>query len=316
MKKNLFSRKKTMNSSNQKLFCDSTEIKDYISKWCNKGGWKYSDFSTFLHLIGFEFPIILCDWNKKSNSFKCITTSNKEFIFCLLSSDSLEISDLQILIVNEEERRKYFVECKKGNSTPKVNLFHKIFFSNDRRVDSFYCDCFYHWIFKFDDFHKLQIEINEPYHESFSKTILENSDNLQNYLLTLDSSFKISDIYNKLFGLLNLSNKEFSKSPEIDISYYEIFAENNEEVLKSRILLKFGKLSEYVQSIDDETFHLYKNGNWKFYSSVVSVEYDKKQDDFVFSISGKEMYITKINLDELFFTIKRKIATIEKSIKW
>lgn len=296
-----FSRKKaTSNLKNTEIICDD-ESNFLITKWVQNEGWKFDDFPIFLELAGVKTPVKLSKLGDIENyCIKCITALNTEV--------TISLNFGEIWVTEEGETRKFLVNYNDGRTMPKVTLHERTISSKDgKKLICYYTKWFCTRILKLDKTHRLKIEMSEPnkLYEKSEIFVLRNSAIIEEYLLSLDNSLNdAAYVYEKLVALLGFSKEDISESESILISYIE------EEVERSKILIKNGKMQEYAVTINGETFHVFKNNSWKYFSEGIQMEYLAEKKNYSFSITGSDNQIMIANPSEILSRVKLKIPEL------
>lgn len=307
---------KTRHSEND-IACDTAELKDLITKWTRNEGWEFENFADFIELIGVKTPVKLSEYNEKSNSFKCITALGTEMSISLFFGDWIDFCS-QIFVTEGEETRRYITNTnsEKGKSVPQVTLQGRNIKRGGKELNSYYCEYFCNRTLKLDDTHILKVEINEPdMHEEKSEIfVLRNCKDIEEYLLGLDNSLVVAEVYEKMMKFLNFSNEDISKCGKILISHIETV--NKEERVRGTIFLTNGRMQEYAILKNGETFHVFKDGDWKYLSdSGIRIVYLEKMKHHVFSITGSEECITTANPSEIMKRVKVEISELWKFVR-
>lgn len=81
--------------------------------------------------------------------------------------------------------------------------------------------------------------------------------------------------------ILGFSNEDISNSKNITISYSKTVGK--EEHVLSEIILLNGDMMEYAVLENGETFHVSKNGYWRYFSDGIEISYRGK-NNYNFSI--------------------------------
>lgn len=300
-----------------KIACDTAELKELITEWTQREGWEFENFADFIELVGVKTPVKLSELDKKSSSFKCVTALNKEIRISLFFGSWIEYCS-EINITDGKETRIYTVNSniEKGKSVPKVTLQRRSIKKSGKELNSFYCESFCNRTLKLDDSHVLKIEISEPdmHKDKPEILVLRNCEKIEEYLLGLDSSLVVDAVYKKIMEFLNLSDEDISKCEKILISYIEIVGKV--EQVRGKIFLLSGKMQEYAILENKETFHVFKNGNWKYLSdNGIKIDYFEEMKQYAFSLSGTEEDITTINTSEIMNRVKVKISELLEFVK-
>lgn len=299
-----------------KVLCDTSELKELITKWTQNEGWKFKDFATFVELIGIKTPIKLSDWNEEKYSFKCVTALNTEVTIHICFGDWIDFCS-ELWVTEGEETRRYITNSnfEKGKTVPKVTLKERTITRNGKKLSSYYCKYFCNRILKLDNSNMLKVEINEPNVGSLNNTdvaVLKNCQQVEEYLLSLDNSLVIDKVYDRVMELLGFSNEDISNSERILFSYIETVGE--EKRTRSKISKIYGKMQEYAVLEDGETFYVSRDGSWKYLSNDTKIAYLKKPDHpdhYVFSIIGD----IDAEPAETISRVKKRIYELMKFVK-
>lgn len=302
----------TMNQTQHTITCDTPELKELITKWTENEGWKFENFADFLEAVGVKTPIRLSELDKKDNSFKCYTALNTEFLISLRFGDLFDFCS-ELHVTNSDETKIYVTNGNypKGDCIPSVTLKNRIIKKNGKELDSYYCQYFCHRTLKLDDTHLLKVEFDEPckHDQKTEFLVLQNCAEVEDYLLGLDKSLIVSQVYCTMVQLLSFSNEDISNSEKITISYLETVGKD-ERVL-SKIFLLNGDMMEYAVLENGETFHVFKNGYWRYSSDDIEISYHRK-NDYNFSIKGTKEKITNVNPNSTMIRVKEQLSKLWK----
>ena len=303
------------NYAKHKVACDTVELKELITKWTQNDGWKFENFVDFIELVGVKTPAKLSELNKDTNTFKCLTALNTEVVISLRFGDGWEYSS-EIHVTEGDETRRYNTNynSKKRKSKPSVSLERRVIKRNGKELSSFYSEYFCHRMLKIDDIHTLDVEIYEPgkSNEKSEIFVLRNCGDVENYLLGLDNSLVVSQVYDTMMQMLNFSEEDISNSQKILISYEE--SNDKEKRVLSKIFLIKGNMQEYAILENGETFHVFRDGSWRYSSGGIRIFYLEEKKHHVFSITGAEENITRANQSEIFSRVKKKISELWKFV--
>lgn len=298
------SRKKTeQESTRPKVICDTEELNEHIISWAKSEG---HFFEEFVELIGIKTPIILSNLNKITHSFMCHTILNEHFEITLRFGCGFSSS--KIIVNDENEKRTYDVYhiSEKEQSVPKATLVNRNIKRNGKELNNDYNKDYCCRTLTFDSTHMLKVDIDSD----LSKKTAE----VENYLLSLNSSLVVSEVYDTFINLLGLSDNDISNCSRIKISYIEKF--DDKDLVRSTISISKGNLQEYAVLENGETFHVYRNGIWSFLSdSNIRIIYNPKIDYYDFSVEGIESTIMSINLAELMTRVKKRIHELQEFVK-
>ena len=323
--RNFFSRNKEADvvtskseTQNSKISCDTEELKFLITKWTRNEGWEFDNFADFIELIGVKTPVKLSEYNEEDNSFKCVTALNTEIRISLFFGDWFDFCS-EIRVTEGEETRCYITNYndEKGKSVPKVTLQSKNIKRNGKEMKSFYSEYFCHRTLKLDENHVLEVEIDEPdkYDEKSEVFVLRNCADIEEYLLGLDKkSLIITEVYDKVMKFLAFSDKDISNCEKILLSYIETV--NKEQRVRGKISLRYGEMQEFAILEKGETYHVFKDGSWKYLSdSGIRIVYLEGMKHYVFSVTGSEEGIETVNPVEIMSHVKTKISEMWKFVK-
>ena len=304
--------------SKDKIICDTIELRELITKWAQNERWNFENFADFLQLIGVKLPVKLSEYHEEDCSFKCVTALNTEIRISLFFGDGFEhFSEIRIMEGNETRHYITNTNIGKRKCLPEVTLQSKIIKKNGKELKNYYYEYSCYRILKLDDTHVLKIEIDEPdkFDEKNEIFVLRNCSAIEEYLLKLDtSSLMITEVYEKIIELLDFSDKDISKSDNILFSYTETVGK--EQKVLSKILLVKGEMQEYAILEKGETYHVFKNGNWKYLSNNgIKIFYHEETKQYIFSVAGSEQNIMTANPTEMMNRVKAKISKLWKFVK-
>lgn len=204
---------------------------------------------------------------------------------------------------------------EKGKTIPSATLQGRVIKRNEKELSSYYSKYFCHRTLKLDATHTLKVEIDEP--EKFTEKseifVLRNCADVENYLLGLDKSLVVSQVYDTVMKHLSFSDEDISNTEKILFSYAQTV--DKEERVLSKILMKCGEMQEYAILEDGETFHVFRDGSWKYSSGGIRIFYLEEKKHHVFSITGAEENIINANPKEMMSRVKEKISELWKFVK-
>lgn len=295
----------------------NSELKQLVAEWLKNEGWKSKDFATFVELVGIKTPARISDFNADNYSFKCTTADNTEVTITFRFGSIMdEVSE--ILVTEAEETRCYYINGNfKGNSLPKVTLSSRTIAKDGKNLYSYYSEYFCHRELYFNPTHKLKVEIPEPNggeRKNYNAAVLRNHKQVEEYLLGLDSSLVLSEVYDRFMELLGFSDEDVLNCKEIYFSYIET-TNTGEEQVRSKIHKKRGQMQDYAVLEDGETFEVSRDGNWNYFSDNITIQYSKINDSYVFSVTGKELSIKTANPTETLIRVKTRISELMEFVK-
>ena len=297
----LFWRKENKTKQVYEWFCDDDRIGILIREWSQEEGLKLSDFAYFLKSMGLCTPVTLQDFIEECNSFKCVTASGRK-VEILLSFNS------EIAIKEGEETRKYSIEIEHGKL--KLNLQSREICRDGKILNSYYCKIFCNRTLIIDDTHELVVNFSEP-NSSEDKSmiaVLQNCDKVEEYLIGLDNSLCVDDVYDEVLRMLHFSDKELNSSDEIVISYNE--AMFGKKVARAEISMFRGKLKGYAYIDEGQTYYVSRYGDCEYISGngiIVSYNVCTNVISFEWIDTSRELLEEK-DINEL---IKNVIETFD-----
>lgn len=320
--KNFFTRNSESTSTHvaNEVICDTEELKDFITKWAKNSGWKFEDFAIFIKLVGVKTPVKLSELDKEKQAFKCVTELNTEVTISLIFGNwGVDDYYPEIHVTEGEEIREFEANGNFGKvgTVPEVTLMRRTITRNGKELRSFYCNYFFDRTLILDATRQLNVQIHEPTRNSCDThevAVLKNCQLVEEYLLGLDNSLEVAQVYDKLIGLLGFSDEDISNSGRILISYIETI--DKEEITRGKILMQKGKMKEYAVTENKETFHVFKDGSWKYISDDdIRIDYLRGKEQTIFSISGTEEKIINVKPSEIIKRVKSKIERLKKLVK-
>lgn len=299
------------------IICDTAELKKMITEWTQNEGWKFRDFATFVEFTGVKTPIKLSEWDKKTYSFKCTTALNTEVTMTILFGDWID-SCSELWVTSGEETRIYVTNSnyEKGKTIPKATLQGRNITRDGKELKSYYCEYFFQRTLKLDKNHTLKVEFDEPhkYEDKSEIFVLRNCAKIEEYLLGLDNSLDITQVYEKLIEFLDFSSEEISDIDRILLTYTDKVDE--EERTRSKILINNGKMLEYAIMKNGETFHVFKDGNWEYLSDDgIQMRYHVENKKYDFSVTGSGDQIKSINPSEALKRVESIISGLWHFVK-
>lgn len=208
----------------RKVSCDTLKLKNVITQWLNGEGWKFRNFADFAELIGLETPIHLYDLKEESYeenegktfSFRCLTVCNVE-VRVMIYFPNMFKDYSQISIRDEKNTKEFGLYSNfQGVSKPRVFLEETVTQKFGKEVNSVYFHFLNHYfeaILKIDDTHTLKVKIEEQreYCLQFKDLVQENWEKIEEYLLTLEKSLQLPEIYYKMKQIFNISDADESR---------------------------------------------------------------------------------------------------------
>lgn len=171
----------------------------------------------------------------------------------------------ELWVTSGEETRIYVTNSnyEKGKTVPQATLQGRNITRDGKELKNYYCEYFFQRTLKLDKNHTLKVEFDEPhkYEDKSEIFVLRNCAKIEEYLLGLDNSLDITQVYEKLIEFLDFSSEEISDIDRILLTYTDKVDE--EERTRSKILINNGKMLECAIMKNGETFHVFKDGNWE-----------------------------------------------------
>lgn len=300
--------KEIFSRSKETKVCDTPELVCLITEWTQKGNWKFEDFWTFLELVGINNPIRLYGLYESKHSFEVLTEFNEEITVVLVFDTSRE-STIGIWLKDGNQEKQFVTNSNIEDGTvPSVILRRKNIVKDGMMLRNFYCEYFCNRILEIDSEHKLKIYVCEP-EEADDKdnlVVLRNSSQIEEYLLGLDNSFAIEEVFNTVLKFLELSEKEMRTCDGLKISYCEGVGMN--EQMCSCISIENGELKEYATFQNGEKFDVFRNGNWKFNSDTVKIDYSK--ENYEVSLSGEKHNVENMKVSDILERVEKEVHEI------
>ena len=104
---------------------------------------------------------------------------------------------------------------------------------------------------------------------------------------------------------LEFSDDTISKCGKVLFSYVKTVGKNKLTLYK--ILKRHGELLEYAVSNGEETFHVFKNGSWDYFSGKMKIAYDSQENIYSLSLTTRsETKLNELSLVKLFPRIKKR----------
>ena len=194
-----------------------------------------------------------------------------------------------------------------GKTTHDIVPHKKSITQNCKKLSCLYDDYFCTRTLKLDDTHTLEVEMSERKGIPFNVPSSKICQKVENYLLTLDNSLVITDVFAKVIELLELSDADIEFISMLSCSYIETVG--TESRIRSKISMERGVIKEYAISKNGETFHVSIDGNWSYLSDNVQISYHPEKA-YSFSVAGSEASIININPAKLMSRVKEIISNL------
>lgn len=284
------------------IICDTVEITELITNWIESEGWSFKDFATLIKLIGIKTPVKLTNLNKDNNSFQCISALNTCFFI------ELRFVYSDILVTEGTTCKCYSIHRNfpSFNNVISFSIRDEIIIKNDKKliITHAFNNC--KRTLQLDNSHKLQVYIYGS-----TEIISKNYQKFDDYLFTLNNSPMVYQVYHQLIKTLELSYEQICNIGKLSICYIETI--NGNAKIRSIITVSYGTIYEYAIFDGDETFHVWKDGNWEYSDKNTSIFCSKKSDgEFSMSITGNNLNI--IN-SYLLRRVKQKISQLMEFVK-
>ena len=302
---------------------NASKLKKFISSWeknvnCEAGG-----FYEFIGLIGIKKPVKLSAFNEDEESFKCVTADEKTLLITLKTGDSWG-RKTEIHVTDSNETRCYFVYAWKTDNEliKKVSYYKRIVRKNGKELISDYYEQYCSHKLKFESF-ELKVIISEPYQghrrlldEELEVRVAQKREEVEEYLLGLDQSLSVEDVFRELMNMLAFSKEDINRSEKIIIEFTkDKDSRDQDERLLGKIELHNGKLKEYAVTENEVTYYASDNESWEcILGDGISISYSKHDKGiYDISISGSENMEKIPDLRAMFKIAKRRIRKIKKN---
>ena len=298
---------------------DSPKLERFIKGWMKNVECDSEErFIYYLEQAGVKSTRNFTNYNSKNNSFRCVNTSLEEFIIVLNFRDSYYMYPT-ISVAKAETTEKYELNYDELNQSnmPVIKLVARETTRAPKVLECIFNKVSCERILKIGNNQTIKIYIHEPDNplDITSNEIIchRNSLEIEEYLLSIDYKYNTEQIYKKIIEFLDFSSKDIVNNKKILISYSEKIEETVVE--RSKILIANGKMQEYAILENGETFHVFNNGNWRYISETIHIDYNAKTQRYVFSMRGPENIIFDINQREMMDSVKKRIAKLWHKVK-
>lgn len=301
------------------IYYDSPKLEKYINDWMKEAECDSEErFIHYLEQAGVKSTRNFTNYNSKNNSFRCVNASLEEYIIVLNFRDSYYTYPT-ISVTKADTTEKYeldFDDLDQSNM-PIIKLVSRQITRTPKVLECVFNKVSCERILKIGSNQIIKIYIQEPNIplEFITNEVMchRNSLEIEEYLLNIYLTHDTEQIYEKIIEFLEFSSKDIKNSKKILISYSEKIEEIFVE--RSKVLIANGKMQEYAIFEDGETFHVFNNGNWKYVSEVVHIDFNAKLQRYVFGIRGPENIIFNINQIEIMGSVKKRIAKLWHKVK-
>jgi len=307
---NLTASPKRINANLKNISC-KREIRNLIDKWLKASSWQEEDFIKILELVGIYSPKRFSHFDRQSCFFQCETTDG-ELFRVFLEGGNWNDSFPEIRVKKGEETKWFETNTNHitGHSIePEVRIVAREIRRDGKRLMSFYTEHFCNRTLEIGDRYVFKVNIAEPEREKpdFVR-VCQNAPETEEYLLSLTGKETAMQVCQKMVSFLNFSKEELDNSSKFEITLYD--KSYNELTIISRVYLIYGVIQEYAVTEQDEIFHVFKNGNWKYYSDSIDFDYEKETDECEVFLLDKISKIEKINLADCLKRVKEKISSL------
>lgn len=248
-----------------KIICEDERIYELITNWLNRRGVKWLDLKNLFNSAGLESPIILgqfCEYG--SFNVECVTGSGRmvRILFSLVD---------EIFIEDGEVKRKYIIKEKRENDVIRSEIYlqKKEICRDGKELTSYYTEFSCNRTLRVDDTHVLKVNtaVREAMIGDEDKLIdLLRSEAIEEYLIGLDSSLIVDEVYQKLMGAMDFSDEDFDKMKTFIVSYEEWI--NERYRVRALIDMRYSKLEGYAYMENGSTYHLFNSGRCEYISDI------------------------------------------------
>lgn len=280
------------------IICEK-DIKDFISKWMAEEDWGFLAFPYFLKSARggvLKTPITLTEL--ENGKFTCVTADNQQFDVTLVFGNFYDCAMFYITEGNVVSSYD-IIRCREnGKNQPKANLTKRTVTVGEKELNCFFSKYFSHRCLKLSENLVLRLDMDGVIKNgsNFNNAdTLSKSRRVDDYLLNLDCSEEISTkkVWENVIKLLELSSSELKALSQVIVVLEE---KGEEEIEKSKYVLVDSKCKEYAETIDGATYHVYADGNWKYYDGTSKLVW-MENGESLFKYSFTTSVIKKPNGD-------------------
>mgnify|MGYP005774849387 CR=1 FL=1 len=313
-------------SADQQIVCATNEIKEAMKRWIKKQGWRFNDYVSIVKSIGLETPIKVNKIEGYTSdimkySFSCKTALGTDFIFTLVSANFESMP--RIYVVKKNESRTYYLYPKldKERSKPGVGIEESKITKTGKRLVSSYCKNYIKMELNLYNMYELDVNIYRPKSliHQFDTLTMEKFNEVEDYMLSLETSLNASEVYDKLMELLGFSEENINSSEEILVIYGEtpekIINNNPQAYIRSVVIKAYGKMEEYAVFENGETFHVMRDGHCIYVADGIMLEYMKGENNYCLTLNGAEETIVDQDLKKLMDRVKNKMNEVWKYVE-
>lgn len=223
-----------------------------------------------------QMPITLRDFTYEDNyQFTCDSNDGKTFYITLVFGDGWDFSDeMRISYCNKTETYYY------NPNKLLLKLQSITIMQDDLKLYSYYSEYFCHRKLTLPEKYEFTLEIDEPEPRDANYVkVLQNIDEIDNYILNLKVSdlSSLPDIYEQIKKLYGFDSDLIRSIESFSMMLTKKNSDGLDEII-SEIVMKNGKIKEYVETINDVTIHWQDTGNWSYKMPTTSVMYNKAID--------------------------------------
>lgn len=271
-------------------------------------------FSKLLNDIGVKTPVNIY-WGTRRNvsDLECATKKGEKIKIQFCPKEELKPFPT-VCVTHDNETREYAIVKGRepGQDIPEVALKSKTIKGDGRNL-VFRLDR--EWTLELPEGYSLKVYIQSEDPKKDTQTSTE----IEEYLLKLDNPLDVLQIYKDVIQLFNFSEEDIKSSNEILIHYLKNDDVVGRKVITKRVktlakvLIINGEMQEYAVTEDGETFHVFRNGMWKYSSKNMEITYLVKHDVKITDETINS--IDSIDLLEVSKRINRRIAEMQEFVK-
>ena len=319
------------------VLCDNYALKKFVSDWCDNVWYKFEGFAIFLEGAGINLPVKLSGFDKdnKSNSFKCVDASEKEYIISLSFGDFIDFcSELHVTQKSEEVTVTKIYEISEKHYgevvLPYMALFRCAIEKNNVKISSFHTRYSCDYTVTVDSNHRLEFNIGRSYDDDIQGRkgeytlvddtiyVCKNNDKIHEYLLGYNYvDFNVDELYARLLELLEVKDSGINGWQNINrlwIKYEEFWKDHTKCVQESSRCLAMISVNQGITdrygyvTPTGEAFWVSNEGDWSYSSENCEISYISSVDKLKYSVEGRADETSKINMVTIIQNVKKEIS--------
>jgi len=284
----LFKKKSKINYlnefSNYGITCENSEFGERLYSWLESEKLSILYIAKVLEMVGIKLPAQLSNWGSFGTSSYIFTCSDVNSVKTdIVLHNSWDENPPEIRILEKTGNTIYQLNRyeENGNIEPKLTLLTKrvttVTSRDNKELSGEYENNFFHTELVIDGYElSIRIQGDDFQKDGKKYQIYEerNGKLFEEYLMTLDSSLDIFDVYENLVKIFELSEKEVSQ-----YNFFSIELKKRGKITAkviSKITFEKGKRTYITAFEEGQIFAVSKDNSWKYeFEDKINIVGDK-----------------------------------------